>query len=107
MLKRTIGLFTQNVALRLDMHIDTPFVEALRQVDTVLAESRTHSSFPSTEMASMLQLARHESGLYDALVNFIPAPAPIEFEGTPVDIANLSSGFFNTWAIALTELGNN
>ena len=92
--RETIGLFTQNLPVRLSISAEMPFSTLIDQVNAVIDEARPHSRFPLTELSDLLNSARRGRGLYDVLFNYNP-PAPRHgFGGATMDTVTLSHGFF-------------
>jgi len=104
--KQTIGLFTQNLPLRICLDSQCTLAEAVKQVDLDISKDRQHAQFPPVELGAMLELTRQGRPLYDILVNYIPPSDPPAFQDVVAEISNLSHGFFLPWTITISrEMG--
>ena len=104
--RATVGLFAQVMPFRLDVPQTASLAEALALVDGALAQDVTHRRFPFFELGGALHLARQgRAGLFDVTINFLATDYGIDIAGAPVEVTNLSSGFFTRWAITIADLG--
>ena len=92
--KETIGLFTQNLPVRLSLSAEMPFSTLIDQLNAVIDEARPHSRFPLTELSDQLNSTRRGRGLYDVLFNFNPPAPRYGFGSATMDTVTLSHGFF-------------
>ena len=92
--KETIGLFTQNLPVRLSLSAEMPFSTLIDQVNAAVDEARPHSRFPLTELSGLLNSARRGRGLYDVLFNYNPPAPRYGFGSATMDTITLSHGFF-------------
>ena len=101
-----IGLFSQVMPFRLEIPRTERLADALAAVRSSLKSDYAHRRFPPLELASLLQLARHgRAGLFDVMVNYVPADYSFDFEGSSVEVQTLSSGFIAPWALTLSDHG--
>jgi nonribosomal peptide synthetase DhbF len=104
--RSTIGLFAQVMPFRIDIPRRATLAEALALIDAALPKDVAHRRFPFYELGSDLQLARKgRAGLYDISINFLATDYGIDIAGAPIEVTNLSSGFFTPWAITVADLG--
>ena len=92
--RETIGLFTQNLPVRLSISAEMPFSTLIDQVNAAVDEARPHSRFPLTELSGQLNSTRRGRGLYDVLFNYNPPAPRYGFGGATMDTVTLSHGFF-------------
>ena len=92
--RETIGLFTQNLPVRLSISAEMPFSTLIDQVNAAVDEARPHSRFPLTELSGLLNSARRGRGLYDVLFNYNPPAPRYGFGSATMDTVTLSHGFF-------------
>ena len=92
--KETIGLFTQNLPVRLSLSADTRFSTLIDQLNAAVDDARPHSRFPLTELSGLLNSARRGRGLYDVLFNYNPPAPRYGFGSATMDTITLSHGFF-------------
>ena len=68
--------------------------DAVRQIEEIRARNYPHRHFPIQELASELGITRKgHHGLFDIIINYIPAAYDFAFEDFPVELTNLSYGF--------------
>ena len=101
--RETIGLFTQNLPVRLSLSAEMPFSTLIDQVNAVIDDARPHSRFPLTELSDQLNSARRGRGLYDVLFNFNPPAPRYGFGSATMDTVTLSHGFFLPLNIACSN----
>lgn len=92
--KETIGLFTQNLPIRLSLSAEMPFSTLIDQLNATVDEARPHGRFPLTELSGQLNSARRGRGLYDVLFNYNPPATRYGFGSATMDTVTLSHGFF-------------
>ena len=103
--KRTIGLFASNLPCRIDIERNTSFRDALRQIDADFLRDRAHIRFPVERLGVLLGLSRQRRGLYDVLVNYVPAGSLRDFAGMPIAVPPAPSGLVLPWEVKLSERG--
>ena len=103
--KRTIGLFSTNLPLRIDIDRDMALRDALRRMDTDFVRDRSHIRFPVERLGGVLGLSRQQRGLYDVLVNYLPAGSQRDFAGLPIAINRLQTGMMLPWDVTVRERG--
>jgi hypothetical protein len=101
--RETIGLFTQNLPVRLSISAEMPFSTLIDQVNAAVDEARPHSRFPLTELSDLLNSARRGRGLYDVLFNYNPPAPRYGFGSATMDTVTLSHGFFIPLNIACSN----
>ena len=101
--RETIGLFTQNLPVRLSISAEMPFSTLIDQVNAAIDEARPHSRFPVTELSDQLNSARRGRGLYDVLFNYNPPAPRYGFGSATMDAITLSHGFFLPLNIACSN----
>ena len=102
--RETIGLFTQNLPVRLSISAEMPFSTLIDQVNAAVDEARPHSRFPLTELSGLLNSARRGRGLYDVLFNYNPPAPRYGFGSATMDTVTLSHGFFLPLTISCSNL---
>src|SRR6266851_5252229 len=103
--KRTIGLFASNLPCRIDIDRNTSFRDALRQIDADFLRDRARIRFPVERLGVLLGLSRQRRGLYDVLVNYVPAGSLRDFAGMPIAVPPAPSGLVLPWEVKLSERG--
>jgi enterobactin synthetase component F len=104
--KQVIGLMARPLPMLLKIDHSTSIADAVRQIDGVRAQDYRHRYFPMQELVAELGIMRQgHHGLYDAIINYIPAAYDFSFEEFPVEISNLSYGFPTPWMVTITDTG--
>lgn len=104
--KRMVGLLARPLPQLLRFDPDTPVREVLRELDQARVRDYPHRRFPLQELISALGITRAGGyGLFDVIVNFIPASYEFAFEKEPVELANLSYGFPAPWMVTIADTG--
>ena len=79
--KQAIGMLSRPLPLPLTSDGATTIAEVARQVDAALARDYQHRRFPMQELVAALGLTRQgRHGLFDVIVNYIPANYDFAFE---------------------------
>src|SRR5436190_15584853 len=66
---------------------------------------RSHIRFPVERLGGVLGLSRQQRGLYDVLVNYLPAGSQRDFAGLPIAINRLQTGMMLPWDVTVRERG--
>jgi hypothetical protein len=92
--RQAIGLRAQPIPMLLALDHARTFADALRYVEDARARNYPHRHFPVQELARELRVTRRgHHGLFDVIVNYIPAKYDFKFEDSPLELTNLSYGF--------------
>ena len=104
--KQVVGILARPLPLGLSADPGAPISEVLRQVDEARTLDYPHRHFPIQELVTALGLLRQgRHGLFDVVVNYIPAAYDFAFEDEPVEITNLSYGFAAPWMVTIADTG--
>jgi hypothetical protein len=104
--KQMVGLLARPLPLILSADPGAPISEVLRQVDEARTSDYPHRHFPIQELVTALGLLRQgRHGLFDIVVNYVPAAYDFAFEDEPVEITNLSYGFAAPWMVTIADTG--
>ena len=80
--------------------------DAVRHIDEIRTRNYPHRHFPVQELARELGITRKgHHGLFDVIVNYIPAAYDFTFEDFPVELTNLSYGFTAPWMVTIADTG--
>ena len=80
--------------------------DAVRHIDEMRTQNYPHRHFPVQEIARELGITRKgHHGLFDVLINYIPAAYDFAFEDCPVELTNLSYGFTTPWMVTIADTG--
>lgn len=105
--KQVIGLMARPLPMLLKVAHSTSISDAVKQIDEVRAQDYPHRFYPIQELVSGLGIMRKgHHGLYDAVINYIPARYDFSFEEIPVGITNLSYGFTAPWVVTIADTGD-
>jgi amino acid adenylation domain-containing protein len=105
-IKQTIGFVARPLPMLLTLAPTVTIADALREIEDMRVRNYPHRHFPIQELARELGITRKgHHGLFDIIVNYIPAAYDFRFEGFPVDITNLSYGFSSPWAVTIADTG--
>ena len=106
--RQAIGLMAWPIPMLLALDHATTIADALRYVEDARARNYPHRHFPVQELARELGVMRkghHGHGLFDVIVNYIPAKYDFAFEDSPVELTNLSYGFAAPFMVTIADLG--
>ena len=104
--KQAIGLLAWPTPMLLALDHATTIADALRHVEDMRARNYPHRHFPVQELARELGITRKgHQGLFDVIVNYIPATYDFAFEESPVELTNLSYGFTTPFTVTIADLG--
>ena len=78
----------------------------MHQIDEARARDNPHRRFPIQELVKALGITRQgRHGLFDVIINYIPAAYDFAFEDFPVEPTNLSYGFTAPWTVTIADTG--
>jgi len=104
--KQVIGLMARPLPMLLSVARTKTIADAWRQIDETRARNYPHRHFPVHEIARELGITRKgHHGLFDIIVNYVPAAYDFEFEDIPVEYTNLSHGFTAPWLVSIVDTG--
>jgi thioesterase domain-containing protein/acyl carrier protein len=104
--KRTVGLFSKVMPLRLKLDPSMRFSAALSAIDDQFGDDLKHQRFPTDLIHRGLRLRRlGRENLFDVVVNYVRNDYGFELGGAPVTCVNLSSGFASPISIMALEYG--
>jgi hypothetical protein len=85
--KQTIGFLARPLPMLFNCYFGTTLAEVLRYTDNTRLRNCPHRQFPVQELAKELSITRKgHHGLFDVIVNYIPAPYDFTFEDLPVQV---------------------
>lgn len=104
--KQTIGFLARPLPMILRLDAGKAVADALRHVEEMRSRNYPHRNYPIQELARDLAITRKGyHGLFDVIVNYIPAAYDFRFEDSPVELTNLSYGFAAPWALTIADTG--
>ena len=104
--KQAIGFMARPLPMLLTLDHTMTIADAVRQIDETRARNYPHRHFPVQELARELGITRKgHHGLFDIIVNYIPAAYDFKFEDFPVELTNLSYGFTAPWMVTIADTG--
>ena len=102
--RQAIGLMAQPIPMLLALDHATTIADALRYVEDARARNYQHRHFPVQTLARELGITRKgRHGLFDVIVNYIPASYDFKFEDSPVELTNLSYGFAAPFLVTIAD----
>jgi amino acid adenylation domain-containing protein len=105
--KQTIGFVARPLPMLLRLARTMTVADAVGEIEETRARNYPHRHFPIQELARELGITRKgHHGLFDIVVNYIPATYDFSFEDFPVDITNLSYGFSSPWTVTIADTGS-
>jgi amino acid adenylation domain-containing protein len=104
--RQTIGFVARPLPMLLALAPGTSIATALDAIEAMRVRNYPHRHFPIQELARDLGITRKgHHGLFDIIVNYIPAAYDFAFEDGPVEITNLSYGFSSPWTVTIADTG--
>src|SRR6185312_2455424 len=104
--KQTIGFVARPLPMLLTLAPAMTIADALDEIEKIRAANYPHRHFPIQELARDLGITRKgHHGLFDVIVNYIPAAYDFAFEDLPVEISNLSYAFSAPWTVTIADTG--
>ncbi len=103
--KRTIGMFTGNIPLRLDTPDDNTLVGLMRLIRSELSESYRYQKFPFDELTRAINLiGKDRQRLFDISFSYEKHTYAMTFDGAPTKTIPLSGGTgFDPLAVFVRE----
>jgi enterobactin synthetase component F len=105
--RQVIGLLARPVPLLLKLDHSVTIADVLRHLNECQARDYPHRHFPIQELVKDLGIKPTAPGLFDIIINYIPASYDFTFENVPVDVANLSYGFTSPFMVTVADIGLN
>ena len=104
--KQAAGLMAWRTPMLLNLDPTMTIADAVHQIDSIRARNYPHRHFPVQELARELGITRKGyHGLFDVIINYIPADYDFAFEDAAVELTNLSYGFRLPWAVTIADTG--
>jgi hypothetical protein len=104
--KQVVGNLARPLPLLLRLNHTMTIADAVRQVDETRAQDYPHRYFPIHELVTALEITRQgRYGLFDIILNYIPAAYDFAFEDCGVELTNLSYGFTMPWMVTIADTG--
>jgi len=104
--KQLVGIMARPLPLLLNLDRSVTITEAVHQIDEARARDNPHRRFPIQELVKALGITRQgRHGLFDVIINYIPAAYDFAFEDFPVEPTNLSYGFTAPWTVTIADTG--
>lgn len=105
--KDVIGIIARALPLPLTLDPAMTIADAIRQLNETLARDRPHRRFRIQELVAEFGITRERRhSLFDIIINYIPAAYDFAFEDSPVELTNLSYGFFVPWMVTIADTGS-
>jgi enterobactin synthetase component F len=106
--KQVIGLLARPMPIALQFDPATTIADAVHRIDELRMQDHPHRRFPVQELVRDLGITRKGyHGLFDVIVNYIPASYDFAFEGSSVEMTNLSYGFTTSWMVTIADSAPN
>ena len=106
MAKQVVGNMARPLPLLLKLDHTMTIADAVRQIDETRTRDYPHRRFPIQELVTTLGITRQgRHGLFDIIINYIPAAYDFAFEDFPVELTNLSYGFSVPWMVTIADTG--
>lgn len=104
--KGMVGLLARPLAQCMHFDPALSIAEVMKRLDDARARDYPHRHFPLQELVTALGITRMgRYGLFDVIVNFVPAAYEFSFEDIPVRLTNLSYGFAAPWMVTIADTG--
>ena len=104
--KQTIGLLAWPTPMLVALDPKMTVADAVRQIEATRAQNYPYRHFPVQELVRELGITRKGyHGLFDIIINYIPAEYNFAFEDTTVEVINLSYGFTSPWMMTIANTG--
>lgn len=103
---QAIGLLARPIPMMLSLDHAATIADALRYVEQARSQNYSHRQFPVQDIARELDITRKgHHGLFDVIVNYIPAAYDFTFGDSPLELTNLSYGFTVPFAVTIADPG--
>ena len=104
--KQTIGLLAWPTPMLVALDPKMTVADAVRQIEATRAQNYPYRHYPVQELVRELGITRKGyHGLFDIIINYIPAEYNFAFEDTTIEVTNLSYGFTSPWMITIANTG--
>lgn len=104
--RQAIGLMAWPTPMLLIFDPSTTLAKVLKTIEEKRTQNYPHRRYSVQELARELEITRKGyHGLFDIIVNYIPAKYEFSFEETPVELINLSYGFTAPWIVTIADTG--
>lgn len=104
--KQAVGFLAWPTAFLLKIDRTATIEDAVRQIEAERLRNYPHRLFPVQDLARGLGITRKgHHGLFDIIINYIPAPYEFAFEKDAVELTNLSYGFASPWLVTIADTG--
>ena len=105
-LKQTVGNLARPLPMVMTLDHAKTIADTVRQVEQIRAQSYPHRHYPVQDLARDLDITRKgQHGLFDIIVNYVPAAYDFAFEEIPVEFTNLSHAFTTPWLVRIGDTG--
>ena len=105
--QQIIGLLAQPLPLLLNLNHGVTIADVLHHLNQCQMRDYPHRHFPLQELVKDLGLKPAADGLFDIIINYLPAAYDFAFEADPVELTNLSYGFTSPFTITIADSGLN
>jgi amino acid adenylation domain-containing protein len=105
--KQVIGLLAQPLPLLLRLNHSATIADVLHRLNECQARDYPHRHFPIQELVKDLGLKPAAEGLFDIIINYLPAAYDCAFEELPVEVTNLSYGFTSPFMVTIAHTSIN
>ena len=104
--KQAVGLMASPTPMLLRLDHTMTIADTVRQIEAIRARNYPHRHFPVQELARELGITRKgHHGLFDIIINYVPAEYDFAFEDSTVELTNLSYGFTLPWTVTIADTG--
>jgi amino acid adenylation domain-containing protein len=104
--KQVIGLMSRPLPVLVTLDPSITIADAVHQLDELRLQNYPHRRFPIQDLIRSLDLTRKGyHGLFDIIINYIPAAYDFAFEDGSVEHTNLSRGFAVPWLVTIEDPG--
>ncbi len=104
--RQAVGLMAWPTPMLLTLDHATTIADTVRHIEAIRARNYPHRRFPVQELARDLGITRKgHHGLFDIIINYVPAEYDFAFEDSTVELTNLSYGFTSPWMVTIADAG--
>ena len=105
-LKQTVGNLARPLPMVMTLDHAKTIADTVRQVEQIRAQSYPHRHYPVQDLARDLDITRKgQHGLFDIIVNYVPAAYDFAFEEIPVEFTDLSQALTTPWLVRVGDTG--
>jgi enterobactin synthetase component F len=101
--KRSMSLAMTVMPFRMQFESTATIAQMLKEIAALQMAARRHGRFPFASLTRSGGQGEAGQGIFDVIVNYIPAMEPVSLGGTNVTYTNYSAGFYPPWAIDVRE----